>query len=83
MGDLEFSEGDWEQARGAYARVTGLNPEAGRAWLMLGTCSLKLGDYEAAREELSNAAAAQESAAEAGRMLRYLDSLIGGEAGEE
>jgi len=74
LGDLEFGVERWEQARAAYARACDLDPLAGRARLMRGTSSLKLGDHESAREELSRALVSPDVAAEARRLLRYLDA---------
>jgi tetratricopeptide (TPR) repeat protein len=55
-------------------KAINLEPETGRIWLMRGTCSLKLGEYGPAREELGKAATLLPETEDAQRLLRYLDS---------
>jgi len=74
LGDLEFEVERFDAARRAYTRATTVDAGSGRAWLMQGACGLKLNDPAGARIALERARALPQVAAEAGRLLDYLDS---------
>lgn len=55
LGDLNYSEEKYADAREAFARCVTMDPEYGRGWLMSGYCSLELGDNQKARRSLERA----------------------------
>lgn len=75
LGDVEFETQRWEEARRAYREAVELDPALGRAWLMQGVSSLKLGDETGARASLVRAAEIDESADQATSLLEYLDAV--------
>ncbi len=52
QGDVFYRLRDYESAREAFARVMELDPEYSRAYLMVGYCSLELGNKEEALDNL-------------------------------
>ena len=55
LGDLNYSEEKFADAREAFAQCVTMDPEYGRGWLMSGYCSLELGENRKARHSLERA----------------------------
>jgi len=56
LGDLNYSEENYQAAQQAFARCVELDSQYARGWLMGGYCSLELGDNTEARRNLQRAA---------------------------
>lgn len=75
LGDLEYGVQDWERAIDAYAEAAQLEPDQGRAWLMLGAAEVRRGRREQAAAHLQRAVADPATAAQARSLLRQLEAM--------
>jgi tetratricopeptide (TPR) repeat protein len=55
LGMLEYTRGDFREARTAFERVAGLAPEVGEVWGILGLSEYQSGDYDDALTHLRRA----------------------------
>ena len=55
LGDIQYLRKDYEAAMAAFVRLSELEPERGRAWLMQGYCALELGRKDEALDLLARA----------------------------
>lgn len=74
LGDLEYGIQSWDEAADAYNRALALDPEHGRAWLMLGASDLRRGRREEAVAHLRRALADSGTAAQARSLLSQLEA---------
>lgn len=72
LGDLEYGLQDWDQAIAAYEQAVALEPDHGRAWLMLGACEVRRGRRDAAAAHLRRALDDSVTAAQARSLLDQL-----------
>jgi predicted Zn-dependent protease len=56
LGDLHYMERDYPKAFEAYQQCANLDPEQGRAYLMMGYCAIEMGDIGEAMVQLKSAA---------------------------
>jgi len=55
LGDLNYSEKKYTDARAVFGQCTALDPSYGRGWLMSGYCSLELDEKDKARASFKQA----------------------------
>ncbi len=55
LGDLNYSEKKFAEARDAFGKCVAMDPEYGRGWLMCGYCSLEMDERGEARSSLQRA----------------------------
>jgi tetratricopeptide (TPR) repeat protein len=55
LGDIHYLRKDYEKASEAYGDLLEVDPESGRAWLMMGYCALEMGKKEEALDNLAKA----------------------------
>ncbi len=72
LGDWNYAEKNYADARAAFEKCLAMNPEYGRGWLMCGYCSLELGDNEKARASLYQARKFSAQEKVAGELLQRL-----------
>lgn len=66
-GNMQFNQGEYEQARDEYRKAVEASPDDPGALTLLGNALIELGDYEAARAEFHKALEAGSDAPEAHR----------------
>ncbi len=66
-GNMQFNQGEYEQARDEYRKAVEASPDDPGARTLLGNALIELGDYEAARAEFQKALEAGSDAPEAHR----------------
>jgi Flp pilus assembly protein TadD len=76
LGDLEYGVQAWDQAIDAYTAATQLEPDEGRAWLMLGASEVRRGRREQAAAHLQRAATDPATATQARSLLRQLEAML-------
>ena len=52
-GDLNFMEENYEDAYEAYRKSAGMDPDGGRAFLMMAYCAMELGNKDDAKSQLA------------------------------
>lgn len=55
LGDLNYAEKNYADARSAFRQCVTLDAEYGRGWLMCGYCSMEMGENDEARSSLQRA----------------------------
>lgn len=76
-GDLHYMEGDYARSYEAFGRCAQLDPQNGRAYLMMGYCAIELARYDEAIEKLELAAGFPEQE-ETAILLAKRARLLGG-----
>jgi predicted Zn-dependent protease len=72
-GDLNFMEKKYQEAYQAYKKSSELDPQEGRAYLMMAYCAMELGDKDEVKAHLEMAAAYPEQQDKARDILSKLD----------
>ncbi|MCP4291187.1 MAG: tetratricopeptide repeat protein [bacterium] len=73
LGDLNYSEENYKDARGAFERCVELDPQYGRGWLMSGYCSMEMDEPAMARQHLEKAAGFSDQRQMAQNLLKRID----------
>lgn len=75
-GDLNFMEERYEDAYEAYRKSADLDPENGRAFLMMAYCAMELGNKDDARQQLEFATGYPDQAEKASEILGKIDTYM-------
>lgn len=72
LGDLNYAEKKFKEARRVFGQCVALDPNYGRGWLMSGYCSLELGQNSDARTALERAQMFKAQESNARELLRRI-----------
>jgi tetratricopeptide (TPR) repeat protein len=75
-GDLNFMQERYDDAYEAYRKSTEMDPEGGRAYLMMAYCAMELGNKDEAKNQLKMAAGYPDQSEKAAEILEKIDTFM-------